>query len=252
MKYCTSLLFINLFIFYPQGLTAQSANLRSDTIDVLNYNISLNITDFTNKIISGKTEIKFSPKLNNINKLSLDLLKLTVDSVKFAGSNLSYSYNDTLLRVNLPASYNPTDTILIKVFYHGTPQGDITGWGGFYFQNGFAYNLGVGFGAIPHNYGRVWFPCFDNFVERSTYEFNITTNNGKIAYCNGYLAHDTTDASGNRTRRWIMPNTIPSYLASVSVGSYTQISQTYNGLNGTIPIFIAALAGDTINGTFNI
>jgi hypothetical protein len=34
-------------------------------------------------------------------------------------------------------------------------------------MNGYAFNLGVGFAADPHNFGRVWFPCFDNFVERS-------------------------------------------------------------------------------------
>ncbi|MGZ4059899.1 MAG: T9SS type A sorting domain-containing protein, partial [Bacteroidia bacterium] len=119
--------------------------------------------------------------------------------------------------------------------------------GGFYFQSGYAYNLGVGFAALPHNYGRVWYPCFDNFVERASYEFNITTNGGKIDYSNGYLASDTTDGSGNRTRKWILTNQIPSYLASVSVANYTEIHQSYTGISGTIPIVIAALPADTIN-----
>lgn len=222
-----------------------ASNMRSDTIDILNYNISLEITDFTNKVIKGNTVVKFTPKINGINKINLDLLMLTIDSVEIAGTNLSYSYNDTLLGVNLPAAYNISDTVLLKVSYHGTPQGDASGWGGFYFQSGYAYNLGVGFAALPHTYGRVWFPCFDNFVERSTYEFNITTNAGKIAYCNGYLASDTTDAGGLRTRKWILNNTIPSYLASVSIAAYTQINQTYNGINGPTPIIIAAVPTDT-------
>lgn len=229
------------------GLQVQASNMRSDTIDILNYNISLNITDFTTNVIRGNTVVKFTPKMNGINKLYLDLLMLTIDSIEIGGSNLTYAYNDTLLGVNLPSTYNVNDTVLLKVSYHGTPQGDPSGWGGFYFQSGYAYNLGVGFGAMPHTYGRVWFPCFDNFVERTSYEFNITTNGGKIAYCNGALASDTTDAGGLRTRRWVMNEQIPSYLASVSVAAYAQINQTYNGITGAVPIIIAAVASDTTN-----
>jgi aminopeptidase N len=170
---------------------------------------------------------------------------LIIDSVEIAGNNLTYIYDDTLLSVNLPLTVNITDTLQLKVSYHGTPQGDPTGWGGFYFQSGYAYNLGVGFGALPHTYGRVWFPCFDNFVERSSYEFNITTNAGKTSYCNGYLAHDTTNLIGFRTRKWILNEPIPTYLASVAVAAYAEVNQTYNGLNGSIPIILAALPSDT-------
>lgn len=232
-----------MFVFYTTQV--HSNNLRSDTVNILNYTINLNITDFTTNVIKGNTQIKFTPKINGINKLSLDLLKLTVDSIESGTTNLTYSYNDTLLRVNLLSTYNINDTTSITVYYHGTPQIDATNSGGFYFQSGYAYNLGVGFSANPHTYGRVWFPCFDNFIERSTYEFNITTNSGKIAYCNGYLAHDTTDINGNRTRKWILNKEIPSYLACVAVANYTQVNQTYNGINGPIPIVLAAVASDT-------
>ncbi|MGB3946562.1 MAG: M1 family aminopeptidase [Bacteroidia bacterium] len=230
-----------------KSLSTRAENSRSDTIDVLKYTINLNITDFTNNTIAGNTVVSFTPKVNNINKIDLDLLQLTIDSVEIAGVNLTYTYNDTLLSVILPNALNTGDTANVFVYYHGTPQGDPAGWGGFYFTSGYAYNLGVGFGANPHTYGRVWFPCFDNFVERSTYEFNITTNNGKVAYCNGFLANDTTDGNGNRTRKWIMNETIPTYLASVAVAAYTHVSQTYNGINGSIPIMLTSLPSDTNN-----
>lgn len=228
-----------------EGSQMRATNMRSDTIDILNYNISLNITDFTTNVISGNTIVKFTPKINGINKLNLDLLELIVDSIKSGATILTYSYNDTLLAVNLLSTMNMNDTSSVTIYYHGTPQGDASGWGGFYFQSGYAYNLGVGFAALPHTYGRVWFPCFDNFVERSSYEFNITTNGTKVAYCNGFLASDTTDGGGNRTRKWIMNEPIPTYLASVAVASYTQVNQTYNGINGQIPIVLTALPTDT-------
>ncbi|MBL0328457.1 MAG: M1 family metallopeptidase [Bacteroidetes bacterium] len=230
---------------HSDDVTVMASNLRSDTIDILNYTINLNITDFTTNVIHGNTTVKFTPKLNGVNKLNLDLLELTIDSIEIGGVNLSSSYNDTLLQVNLPTTHNIGDTTTVVVYYRGTPQGDASGWGGFYFQSGYAYNLGVGFSALPHVYGRVWFPCFDNFVERSSYEFNITTNSGKIAYCNGYLAGDTTDVGGNRTRKWIMNEQIPTYLASVAVAAYAQVNQTYNGIASTYPINLVAVASDT-------
>lgn len=230
-----------------QDISTLAINSRSDTIDILNYTINLLIIDFTANKIQGNTQIKFTPKINGINKIELDLLKLIIDSIKIGGSNLTYTYDDTLLKVNLPIVYNINDTTILTVYYQGTPQGDPTGWGGFYFESGYAYNLGVGFGANPHTYGRVWFPCFDNFVERSSYEFNITTNNGKLAYCNGYLANDATDGNGNRTRKWIINEPIPSYLASVAVANYTQVNQIYNGINGPVPIILTALPADTTN-----
>src|ERR1051326_4272956 len=199
-------------------------SLRSDTIDILKTTINLQITDFAGKTISGNAQIDFVPKMNNISTLSLDLLKLMVDSVQINNSDLSFTYNDTLLIATLPAVKNIGDTTSLTVFYHGAPVTDASGWGGFYFTTSEAYNLGVGFAANPHNYGRVWFPCFDNFVERSKYEFNITTNGGKKAFCNGTLTQDSTDVNGFRTRTFILDETIPSYLAMVAVGNYLQLN----------------------------
>lgn len=219
-------------------------NLRSDTIDILKYTINASITDFVTDTIRCNTTVKFKPKLNGQNKIRLDLLKMFIDSVKLNSNKLTYNYNDTVIKVNLPVSYNTTDTVDITLFYHGKPQGDPSGWGGFYFSGNYAFNLGVGFGAKPHNYGRVWFPCFDNFVEKSKYEFNITTDSTKRAYCNGQLISDVK--TGNlRTRKWDMQNEIPSYLASVAVADYTQVSWTHTISSGTVPIILAARPSDT-------
>ncbi|MBC7696247.1 MAG: T9SS type A sorting domain-containing protein [Burkholderiales bacterium] len=263
MKFNYSLLFI-VFLFsssfvFAQKLNCQAnkaagvtasiyyspENLRSDTIDILQYTINLNITDFINKKIKGNTIIHFAPKINNQSKISLDLLKMTIDSIKQSSGLLSYNYNDTLLRINLTSALNTTDTSDVTVYYQGIPQGDPSGWGGFSFSGNYAYNLGVGFGAKPHNYGRVWFPCFDNFVEKSLYEFNITTNILKTSFCNGQLISDVTNGSFH-TRKWILNKEIPSYLASVAVADYTQVNWNINAANGNLPIVLAARPSDTV------
>ena len=46
----------------------------------------------------------------------------------------------------------------------------------------YIYTLGIGLTTIPPNFGKVWYPCFDNFVERATYTYHVTSAAGK-AYC---------------------------------------------------------------------
>jgi len=223
-------------------------NLRSDTFDVLKYTINLEIGNTSNHLLSGNTQVRFAPKLNNKTFIRFDLLKLTMDSVKENNQLLTYVYNDTILKINFTSSKNTTDTSIVTIYYHGTPQIDATGWGGFYFDNTqsaqYAYNLGVGFGAKPHNYGRVWFPCFDNFVERSKYEFNITSDTTRRAYCNGQLISDIVNAN-KRTRKWVLNEEIPTYLASVALANYRQVNWTINTLTGVKPITLVAFANDT-------
>ncbi len=246
---------ICIFITGLLSLSAQKSmpnnkalNSRSDTIDILNYQINLTIIDFTNKKISGSCNIKFTPKINGINTIGLDLLKLTVDSIKMQNNLLTFSYNDTLLTTNLATLLNIGDTASLIVYYHGTPQIDASGWGGFYFQGNYAYNLGVGFDANPHNYGRVWFPCFDNFVERSTYQFNIITANGKNAHCNGKLDTTYTIAGDTIMNSWSINKEIPSYLVCVAVADYATVHTSHVGIfNDTIPIELVARASDTTN-----
>lgn len=226
------------------SLYYSAANHRSDTIDILKYTINLDITNLSGQTIAGNTMVTFAPKINGQNRLRLDLLRLTIDSIRNSSALLSYTYNDTLLNVILPTALNTTDTTAVTVYYHGHPQGDASGWGGFYFSGNYAYNLGVGFAADPHCYGRVWFPCFDNFVEKAKFEFNITTDTTRAAYCNGQLMSDVK-TGGKRTRSWIMNKPITSYLASVAVADYTQVNWSFNLMSGPVPVILAARAPDT-------
>lgn len=245
------IIFLSAFIHngYSQKHTPnnKALNSRSDTIDILNYQINLDMTNMGNQQISGNCVINFTPKLNGVNQIDLDLQSLTVDSVIFNTNNLLFTHNDTLLEVPLLTTLNTTDTADITVYYHGSPQMDPSGWGGFYFSGGYAFNLGVGFQDNPHNYGRVWFPCFDNFVEHSTYEFNIISGGGNKAHCNGLLTNEAIITGDTITRKWVMSEEIPTYLACIAVANYETVHQSYIGVNRTVPVELVGLAADTTN-----
>ena len=69
---------------------------RSDTINVLHYEIALDLTDSISKKLKGVAEITLLSKQNGLTKVNLDLLKLTVDSVWLEGTRTTnWSHNDT-------------------------------------------------------------------------------------------------------------------------------------------------------------
>jgi len=216
----------------------------SDTLDVLKYTISLNFDSLTlptvaAKTIRGNTIVQVKPKINGVNKITLMLLKLTVDSVKVNNTLSSFNYNDTLIRIHT-TSLTTNDTVNVQVFYKGKPQQDPK-FGGFYYQGSYMYNIGVGFKAKPHSFGRVWFPCVDEFTDRALYEFFITTIPTNKAFCNGILQGVTTNANSTKTWHWKLSQTIPAYLAAVAVADYATLYRTSQG----IPVEFGARPSDT-------
>ncbi|HRF78439.1 MAG TPA: hypothetical protein PLB46_17795, partial [Chitinophagales bacterium] len=217
----------------------------SDTIDIRHITINLDITDYDDNTINGWAELDVKILVDNITMLPLDLLGLTVDSViDNAGNHLLYSHIGEALQITLPITFNTGDSTKIKVYYQGEPEHDGS-WGGWYWSGDYAYQMGVGFDAIPHNFGRIWFPCFDNFIERSTFRYEIKTPDNKSAYCGGILESETDNGDGTKSYIWNCNQPIPSYLASVAVSTYTGWTDTYSGIEEEIPIVIAVKPEDS-------
>lgn len=214
---------------------------RADTFDVLIYEINAAFLDYQKKkeIVANTTlEIIL---LKPASTVVLDLLDLQVDEVSVNGISQSFLYTSPALSINLP-SIAVADTFQVSIKYRGNPKQDEQ-WGGFYFNGEYAFNLGVGFAADPHNFGRAWFPCFDNFVDRAIYYTNITVDSGKKAYANGYLTDEIDNGNQTTTYKWLMDEPIPTYLASVAIASYEEVTMNTN----EIPVLLTSLAADTAN-----
>ncbi|MFM2226105.1 MAG: hypothetical protein RJA07_2307 [Bacteroidota bacterium] len=238
-------LFVLLGLLFCIHQLYAATNGRSDTIDVKKYTLNLNITDYTNQQISGNAIIDIQSKMNNINSVIFDLLMMNIDSVKFNNTITSYNYFSPYLQVNFPAALNKNSNASIQIYYHGHPQTDAT-WGGFSFTGVYAYNMGVGFSTQPHPFGRSWYPCFDNFIEHSLFEFSITTPKHYKAACNGLLQNHIINADSTEVWNWKLNQEIVSYLASVAVAPYATVHQTLIGINSnSIPLELTALPSDT-------
>lgn len=225
---------------------AQQLEFRSDTFDIINYRIRADVTDFSGKRLSAQCDIDFSPKIQDLDYILFDLLEMKVDSVIFRSAKADFSYKSPFLKINFNQKLTPGDTLRVSIFYNGISKIDPSGFGGFYFEKGYAFNLGIGLSSIPHNYGRSWFPCFDNFVERSTYDFDIITQYSHFAYCTGdFLGVDTLNQS-RKIFHYRMDQQIPTYQAGVAVSDYREINWNYEGLERNIPIQLVGKPSDTI------
>lgn len=243
-----SVIVLILCIFTSMVVRSQGPG---DTVDVVKYDIDLSVLNFTSRIINGNTGIEFVVKQPSVQVIPMELKQLQVDSVKNeAGEPLAFSRQGDYLRITLSSPAEPADTTKVNVFYHGVPFSE--SWGGFHFAGNYAFNLGVGFESIPHNLGKAWFPCVDDFKDRALYDYHITVEAGKKAVCGGLLQSVTENVNGTHTWNWKSFNTIPTYLASVAIGPYAERNEVFNGMLADVPITYYVRPADTnkVAGTF--
>ncbi len=219
-----------------------SASTAGDTIHIAHYKITIDTLNYVTHTIRANTELTVVAKVNNINVINLNLLQLNIDSAFVNGLQVFYVYDDTTLTLPTLVPFNIGDTLTVKVYYNGAPVMDASGWGGFYFTGTYAFNLGVGFAANPHNLGKVWFPCVDDFTDKSSYEFYINTSSTYKAFCNGDLISEILNPNGTKTWYWKIDEPIPTYLACMAVAPFYTLIRYHNGL----PIVWACMPADTV------
>lgn len=222
------------------ALAPRSLAQTTDTIDVVNYALHLDIGHQQTRKIAGRAEIDLQ-KVQQADYIRLSLANATVDSVTLNYSPVSlsgYSYDGRNLMVST-ASVATNTVFTLEVFYTTPGKVEGYGWGGFHFDNTIYYNLGVAFSEYPHNYGRSWFPCNDNFTDKASYQFQITSPAGWTTTASGIRDTAYTNADNSETSHWTLSNPTPTYLVSVAVGPFSYHNQTIQSQYGTYPLIAA-------------
>lgn len=227
-------------------------SLISDTLDALSYEIHLTEVNTDEQTIAANTKVVLASKVDGLQQLTLELLDLTVDEVLVNGVTNDFSHDNPFLHIPLDQPLNTGDEAEVEVFYHGSPFHEA--WGGFHWSGDYAFNLGVGFESDPHNLGKAWFPCIDDFHDRAFYDVYTTIQNSKKAVCGGTLISIEDNGNGTSTWHWKLNLEIPTYLASVAIGEYEEESWSFNSMSGAeVPINIFVRPQDTskVAGSFS-
>lgn len=236
---------ILMLAFLGSGYFARAEITPGDTIHAVNYLIDLQEIDMGAQTITANTTVTIVPLVNDLDIIQLQLMQLTVDSVFVEQVKVTnFTHADEIISIPLASAISTSDTIEVAVYYHGQPFHE--SWGGFHFSGSYAFNLGVGISWIPHNLGKAWFPCIDDFTDRASYEVKATVAEDLTAVGGGYLASVTNNGNGTVTFQWIIDNPIPTYLVSVAVGDYALVEDTYSGIENDIPITYYVRPVDTV------
>ncbi len=231
----------------PNQVDSRSLNesiLRSDTFDILHYDISIDITDYAGQTIKAETQIQFVPKMNAQQSIRFDLVRLTVDSVKNQNNLLPFETDSQFVTIHLANTLSLNDTTTLTLYYHGHPYRDPV-WGGFYFESGYIYNLGIGLSTIPPNFGKVWYPCFDSFVERATYRYHVKSSGAFKAHCQGTFEGETNVGGDTVIRSYSFNQPLPTHLSAFAASDYRDLTYVHQGNYAPVPVKLTAKPADT-------
>ena len=217
---------------------------RSDSFDVVHYDLTLDMTDYWGQTMHGLATIDFTVLLGGGTTMWWDLESLMVDSVHWNGEGVTFSQLESQLHVDAPAPMTAGEQVELEVWYGGEPGSDPY-WGGMYFASDLIYNLGIGLTTIPPNFGRVWYPCFDNFVERATYTYRLRTSDGRRAHNQGHLVEEVALGGDTLLSTWELDHPIPTHLSAVAIGPYVDHDYMHTGAFGDIPVRLTSKASDS-------
>ena len=216
----------------PFVLKAQTAG---ENINVNHYEIHLSDFDFTNRTLQGETFVEFTAT-DRVSTVVLELKSLTVTNVDcdFTGVE-SFNQEGDFLTITFAEPIEATESATLDIVYGGATFSET--WGGVeWWGSAYVYNLGVGFDSQPHNLGKTWFPCVDNFTDKATFDVFVTTTNDKKAICGGAFVETVDNGDGTSTWHWETPQEIATYHISFAVGDFVLWEDVYHGIERDIPI----------------
>ena len=233
------------------SISILSAQTAGEGIDVTHYVIHVNELNFSNRTLQGETFVDLTATAS-VQQIVLELKTLNVTSVTATGTTVSnFSQTGDFLTINLSSPLAAGNSATLNIVYGGNTFSE--SWGGVeWWGSDRVYNLGVGFDSQPHNLGKAWFPCVDNFTDKATYDLFITAVNDMKAICGGNLVETINNGDGTSTWHWNTPQEIATYHISFAVGDFVLWEDMYHGIERDIPIEVYTSPGlsGAVPGTF--
>ncbi|MEI6488306.1 MAG: M1 family aminopeptidase [Bacteroidota bacterium] len=213
----------NIADMEKKAVKLNSKSLRSSIVN--NYDLTYNRCEWQVDpavyYIKGAVSFFFKPTVLGFNQIQFDLAStLTVDSVKYHSSNLTYTHPADLLQIDF-ASTLPMNTLdSLTIYYQGAPSG--SGFGSFVQGNHngtpVIWTLSEPFGA------KDWWPCKNDLIDKSdSMDVIVTVPQGNRVASNGVLLSETPMGS-NVQFHWKTKYPIASYLVAIGVTNYVYYS----------------------------
>ena len=203
-----------------------------DSVDVLHYDLTFDMGHRVAKQLQGEAEITFV-KTRDCGQVTFDLIADSIRPVWLDGAvTRGFSFDPDNRLVTVYVGGQPGDTHVVRITYFSHGYVENYGFGGLHMDNGMHYNLGAVFMEYPHCFGRSLYPCRDNFHDKATYTYRVTSKPGWRSLCSGMKVSATTNADSSLTEVWEVRQEIPTYISSVSSAGWHVIETAYRGAGG--------------------
>jgi aminopeptidase N len=193
---------------------------------------------------TGSEIIRFAVD-STLNSITLDAntSSLTIDSVGISASSFTHSNN--LLSITLDNTYNPGDTVEVKISYKHKNVSD----NAFYTGNGFVYTDCEPEGA------RKWFPCWDKPSDKALTDITAKVPHTVLLGSNGRL-QDSTHVVDTIWYHWISRDPVATYLTVITSKVNFHLSIFYwpmlSNPSILIPIRYYYNTGENISNSSNV
>lgn len=191
--------------------TPQSGDL---SFDVDAYALDLSYRVRTNRL-EGRATLRIRI-LAATSSIALDLVGLRVSRVRIEGQRRTpHTQGPRKLRVTLPRTMQPGDTLTLTIEYAGAPAPRRSRWGTIGWEE-----LTEGSLVASQPIGApTWFPCNDRPDNRATYSIRVTTDAEYTAVATGVL-QSRTRSGGHVTAEYAIGVPTATYLVAVYVGQF--------------------------------
>ena len=187
--------------------------------DVRHYLLEVKYDPDTD-VLRGKATIR-AKATQNLSQFNLDLVGLTVHSVKVDGRHATWSRDDHELTITPTDGIRKNRKFKVVVRYSGIPE-PIEGAGFIHTDDG-ALVIGE-----PH-VAATWYPVNDHPSDKASYSFEVTVPEGLEAVANGVL-DGTRTRDGWTTWSWEAKEPMASYLTTASMGEFELNAYSANGI----------------------
>lgn len=180
--------------------------------------------------ISGAITSYFVPKSENFIQLNFDLEdNMTVDSVLYHSSPLSFTLSNDNLQIDLP-NVIPMGTLdSLTIVYQGEPKN--SGFGAFKTST---HNGVPVLWTLSEPYGaKTWWPCKQDLTDKiDSIDIFVRTPEQYRVGSNGVLKSEVPTGSGFKTYHWEHRYPIPAYLISLAITNYVSVTDYVYLKNG--------------------
>ncbi|MEL6252291.1 MAG: M1 family metallopeptidase [Bacteroidota bacterium] len=207
--------------------SAQSKWLPSPGIDIQHYEFSLEFFDEADALF-GKAQI-FLERETSKKELKLDLIKkgngksgMVLKAVTYSSSPLTYSYENDIISISLPANFDPK--IPIEIEYEGIPAD-----GMIISKN--KHGDRTFFGDNWPNRARYWLPVVDHPSDKATVAFKVIVPEKYQVVGTGSLREESDLDKNRRYYHWESEAQIATKVMVIGIAEFAvQYLSTKQGI----------------------